>query len=159
MAPELYAGADAAAAGRIRTECQWHIAPIWQEELSLRGDGSSLLLLPTLKPISVDQIIIKGLVQDLSKFVVDSSANGVWIKTGGWNCEPQSVQVRFTHGYAECPPELKAAAAQIARQDRAAGFGQVSIGQVRVAASTAGDDGLDPYVSSILKMYRLPPRT
>ena len=157
VAPELYAGADAAAAGRIRTECQWHIAPIWQEELSLRGDGSSLLLLPTLKLISVDQVIIKGLVQDLSKFVVDPSINGIWIKSGGWSVEP--ISVLFTHGYAECPPELKAAAAQIARQDRAAGFGQVSIGQVRVAASTAGDDGLDPYVSSILKMYRLPPRT
>lgn len=159
MLPELYPAADAAAAGRIRTECQWHIAPAWQEELFLRGDGSSLLLLPTLKLISVEEIAIRGTLSDLSGFVVDPSVNGIWIRKGCWTSEPQSIRVVFTHGYEECPPELKAAAAQIARQDRAAGFGQVSIGQVRVAASAAGDDGLDPYVSSILNMYRLPPRT
>ena len=152
---ELYVGADPAAAGFIRSVCQWHIAPTVQEEFRVRG--SSLLLLPTLKLVSVD--LIDG--------VAPVAGEWEWLEQGQlWNTSASPFTdkiytITFTHGYAVCPPEIRAAAEAIVQLDKTAGMSSVKIGNVQVnnAPTDLGLDGLPPRVASILAYYRLGPRT
>lgn len=144
-APFVQAVADAAA-GAVRAECGWHIAPEVDQTVRLRG-GSATLLLPTLRLVDIASI-------------TDTDGNAVtgwdWFENGvvelAWGSFPRVVLVTFTHGYPACPPELLSAVAERAREQAAGRVKSQTAGTFSVSMDTAED----PF--SVLAKYRIPGR-
>jgi hypothetical protein len=146
-APFVQAVADAAA-GAVRAECGWHIAPEVNETARVRG-GSRILLLPTLKLTGVTSI-------------TDTDGNAVtgweWFESGvvelDFGSFPRVVIVSFRHGYPACPAELLPVIAERAVAQSSGRIRSESAGGVSVSMET----GDDPTGTSTLARYRIPGR-
>jgi len=144
-APFPQAVADAAA-GAVRAECGWHIAPEVEQTLRLRG-GSTHLLLPTLK--------LNGVAS-----ITDADGNALtgweWFESGvvesNWGAFPRVVIVTFTHGYRACPAELLPAIAERASAQAAGRVKSQTAGTFSVSMDTTED----PF--SAVAKYRIPGR-
>lgn len=144
--PDVVAGA----AGAIRAEAGWHIAPTVTETVEVETGGGVVALLPSLHVVSVDE------VRDLDGKVLDgwrvSKSSGVLRRTAGrW---PEAIEVDLTHGYAKCPPELLPVVAERAQRGKAGIVRQENIGARSL--SLAQND--DPVSGEVLARYALPPR-
>lgn len=101
-APEVTPGLAA-----VRSWCGWHIAPSMDETLKVEGEGSRVILLPSLHLTDVTE------VRDESGTVVTNykwRENG--IVRGSWRNE-ELYAFDVTHGFVEMPPELQAIIDQI----------------------------------------------
>lgn|GEM_PF-1144802 len=104
------------AVGTVRDVAGWHIAPQVTETLSLNSDGGRILLLPTMRIVSVTE------VRDMSdpdrpRVLTGwrkSSRLGALSLAQGWPCGFESVEVDLVHGYAECPRSLLPVLADLA---------------------------------------------
>lgn len=146
-APFVTAVVDAAA-GQVRSECGWHIAPVVTETVTLDTGGSTVVLLPSLLVSSVtavrdeDGVVLTGW---------KSRPNGVLRYTGGW---PEVIQVDITHGYATCPPELIAVVAERAQRIKGGRVKAESLAGRSVSLDTASNqDG-----SGVIARYTIPGR-
>lgn len=93
------------ASSEIRSHCGWSIS----EEtatLVLDGPGSRNLWLPTLKLTAVASVKANGDLLSLDA-QYDWTGYGKLIHRGCWPSKPRSVEVEFTHGYAEVPVVVK----------------------------------------------------
>jgi len=119
------------ASGLAREFCGWHIAPPRTETRQLSGDGTNVLLLPSLRVTDVARVstVDEGDLTDVAW-----SENGVltrttatelaWITTPGNLLLRQhvfpdglgNVTVEFTHGYDETPDAIRAVVAAVARR-------------------------------------------
>ena len=93
------------ASSEIRSHCGWSIS----EEtatLVLDGPGSRNLWLPTLKLTAVTSVKVNGDPLALDS-QYDWTGYGKLIHRGCWPSKPRSVEVVFTHGYAEVPAVVK----------------------------------------------------
>lgn len=110
-----------AAVSAIRHACGWHIAPSVTETLTVEGDGSGLLLLPTLHLTGVSAVSNDGeALADLTdKDAFQWSRRGVLRWNRRWSAKYDGVSVTITHGYDDFPPELLA----VARAMAGLGFG------------------------------------
>ena len=147
-----------AATDAVREYCGWHVTPVIQDdELQVRGNGSTVLQLRSLRVASVAS-------------VTDEAGAPVT----GWKVAPEGYlygrawsdghvyTVTLTHGYAEAPALaqviLRAAARAISSPD-----GQVptsvSLGSARVGlGGVVSAAGAFPQSDmAILDRYRLPP--
>lgn len=146
-APFTQAVTDSAA-GAVRAECGWHIAPEVDQTVRLRG-GSATLLLPTLRLTGIASI-------------TDTDGNAItgweWFESGvvelGWGSFPRVVLVTFTHGYSACPRELLPVIAERASSQAAGRIRSESAGGVSVSMDTA----YDSTNAMSLARYRLPGR-
>lgn len=151
--PFTQAAIDIASAG-IRSTAGWHIAPEVTETLTLDSDGSTRLLLPTLKLVEVTEVRD---VREDTPVVLDGwrmSPAGVLVRTcGGWPCGVQAIEVDVVHGYDSCPPELLPL---IAAGCRSQGADSAVKSQTTGPFSVTYRDsaGVDP----ALARYMLPPR-
>lgn len=93
-----------AAGETIRDHCGWHIAPIVSEtEVQARIGGNGIILLPTMKLVSVDLLIINGAVLPGDAYEVFSAGFIVYRGFAGRRARGHTVSVSFTHGYEEVP--------------------------------------------------------
>lgn len=157
LATEDVPGVDeealAAACTLVRNYCGWHIAPSVTETLVVNGPGTLVLTLPTIKVTALTKITENG--TDLPAGGFDWSEVGLVEKRAPcpgllWTGRLSGIRVDLTHGWAECPKDVKAVVKRIATQ---------GIGTARVASVGTGpfsvsyfDD--DPYSSAILDRYQ-----
>lgn len=142
--PDVDPVAVLAAAQRIRNACGWHIAPSITETITTAW--APRLFLPSLYVTAVNSITVDGRPVDY-----DWSPAGEVRLGGGRPARPglRSVLINVTHGYPECPMDVRDAVARLV----AAGAGG------RIKATTDGPFGttyFDVDTSVSLDAYRLP---
>lgn len=160
--PDLFPEADMAAQAAVRSYCGWHIAPVVAETVFVNGPGGHLLLLPTLKLVSVTTVTNDGAAVSDPEW----SENGM-IRHCGWSRKLRGVEVSFTHGFEECPDDIRAVVGRL-KESLAAPISvtQQSTGPFGVTYAAVGP--LDPrrgqelmgdtYVAAVLDRYKLPSR-
>lgn len=134
------AGVLAAAAGQVRSECGWHVAPVVSETVTVEA-GGSLALLPSLRVVSVEA------VRDEAGNVLTGwrfRPNGILKRAGGF---PEVIEVDFTHGFDACPPELVGVIADRAQRVKAGQIRQESLGARSVSYAASSDGSLSDAVS------------
>lgn len=141
--PSVVSGAS----GSVRSDCKWHVAPVVESTVKMRG-GDSVLVLPTLRLVEVVSVTGSGgtVVTDF-----DWLPNGVLDRRG---CFPRFVEVVFRHGFDECPPELLSVVAERAVSGAAGRVRQESLG----SRSVSLESGYDSVSMSVIDRYRLGPR-
>lgn len=95
-----------AASEAVRRECGWHIAPQVTQTLTLDVSGGPVLILPTLRLVSVSEV--RDVTGDAPRVLTGwrMSQAGMLSRRGGWPCGFGAVEVDVVHGYDACPPEL-----------------------------------------------------
>lgn len=99
--PETQRALDAALA-RIRRYCGWHVSPVRTDTVILDGPGCSVLELPTLHIVSIDEVHEYDNEVDLTTITQIREAPG-WIakkSCAHWVCGYSAIEVEFTHGYS-----------------------------------------------------------
>ncbi|WP_417220510.1 hypothetical protein [Arthrobacter sp.] len=132
------------AAESVRTECEWHIAPVITETVKIRTAGAWFVLLPTMRLVEVLGIAAGG--QPVTGW--EWYQNGVIERRGGF---PHVVEIEFRHGYETCPPELLAVIAERASSGSAGRVRQESLG----SRSVSLEAGYDTVGSVVLAKYTL----
>lgn len=94
------------ACAALRRVAGWHIAPSVPEVVTFDHDGAGVLLLPSLYVTGVTAVrdVTGDTPRDLTGW--RWSQSGMVSLPGGGPRGFRSVEVEFTHGYEECPPEL-----------------------------------------------------
>lgn len=141
------------AVNAVRVFCGWHIAPEATETVKLLGEGTSVIILPSLKVTGVTSVKINGVETD----------NYTWDERGllylrRFIGPHVPVEVTFTHGYQIPPPEVVQA---IQRMDLTSGampftymnVDGVSVGRVGKPASASNTTGLDDVSALVLAPY------
>lgn len=141
-------GVLAAAAGQVRDDCGWHIAPKVTETVSVDTGGGTVALLPSLLVDSVQEVRGEdGTVIEGWKF----RPHGVLRRAGGW---PEVIEVDFIHGYEKCPPGLLSVIAERAQRIKGGGVKSESLSGRSVSLETAPGSVTD----GVLSKYILPGR-
>lgn len=133
------------AAESVRTECEWHIAPVIETTVKIRAGGADTVLLPTLRLIKVEEVT-STTGEVLTGW--EELENGVLERPGGF---PRFIIVRFTHGYAKCPAELLSVIAERSVSGAAGRISQESLG----SRSVSLESGYDSVSMSVLQKYKL----
>lgn len=166
MLPELLEGTplydvdpDAAltASAQVRGACGWHIAPLLTEDVVLPWARSGRYLLPSMHVVSVNTVKING-----AAVAFDWAPDGElhlspWTRPlpsingpGLWCAGLRSVAVNFTHGYDECPEDVRQAVVI-----RAARLG-MGRSQTQSAGPFSVTSTFDSDPDADLAAYRLP---
>lgn len=144
FAPSLVASA----VDSVRSIVGWHIAPVITETRWLWCKGGTLLALPTLKldPNQTASVVAGG-----QTYLPDhADPDGLLYRLAGWPFG--RVAVTFTHGFAQCPPELLPILAEKASE---AGR-DASVAQESVLSRSVTYRPLDPVSAlSVLARYTL----
>ncbi|MCQ4119881.1 hypothetical protein [Rhodococcus tibetensis] len=90
----------------IRGFCEWHVAPVKTETMTVDGNGHDVLLLRTHRIVSVTSVVENGVTLDPSAY--EWSAKGMLRKRSGWTDRWRGVVVTLEHGYPVVPDEVKA---------------------------------------------------
>lgn len=103
-----------ASSNLIRRYCGWHVYPSVIFDLTMDGPGGTVLQLPSKYVTDVASITEAGLVTDPSVYrwsqlgEVERSQqywqNGAW--NSWWTLGYRTIEVGFTSGYTDPPPEL-----------------------------------------------------
>lgn len=86
-----------AAQQSVRSYCGWHIAPNLEQTITLDGDGTRTLLLPSLHVTGITSVLVedKEIVDD-----IDWSVKGIIQRRHGVFPEGlSSIKVKLKHGY------------------------------------------------------------
>ena len=108
--PGLDPGAVAAAAAQVRSECGWHIAPQLTETITVRPTAAGLVHLPSLQVAAVTAVTSDGLPV---WFEHDPPERELRLHNP-WPWWHHRVRVTLTHGYAQCPADVRQAVAVLA---------------------------------------------
>lgn len=155
----LLAGASAA----VRRYCGWHVTPVIEESVTLDGDGSRLLTLPTLRLVDVVSITADGETLEVESF--DWSTSGmVELRHGHWPRRFRSIIVSMKHGF-ESAPDVAQVVQQVVANAISSSMGatreqagQVSISWSLTAPNTSGGISLLQRDLDTLNLYKLPGR-
>lgn len=93
-----------AALAAARRYCGWHVTPVLvDDEVTLDGPDSQLLILPTLKMTELTEVDEDG--EELNLADLNWSARGLIAKRSGYWWTPMfgAITVIFSHGYADAP--------------------------------------------------------
>jgi len=157
--PRVDAVLEAVSAG-VRAYCGWHIAPVITETVVLDSDGATVLVLPSLHVIGVDEVKVNGKPLDADKF--EWSGSGELRRGYGWPNRWRSVEVTFEHGFDQALAVgqivLQVAAGALASPMGAVSerAGQVQIQHSATAPGVAGGMSFLERDLQILAGYRLP---
>lgn len=142
----------AAATDAIRLWCGWHVAPVITETLTLDGEGSPSLRIPSGRVLDVSAVRIDGETQPKDTWDF-SQAGMLRLRHGTFPDRFRSIDVDLTHGYQTAP----ALAAVITRAVLATcaspmgatreQAGSISITWARAGMTLSGEDRADlaPY--------------
>lgn len=158
-----------------RRWCGWHVTPIVEDdEQVLDGTGSTMLLLPTLRLVTLTSIIENG--RDIDLATVECSPRGMVRKishlshhgyygrhehrfNGGWTSKLGGITVKMTHGFdADAVPDFESAVLSIAdRSSQAPDGGKpIAVGPFRWPEDKPVDGSAFTLAElSILEQYRL----
>ena len=134
-----------AAAESVRTECEWHIAPVITSTVKFRAGGNDTVLLPTMRLVEVESVTTTAGVPVTGWESLD---NGVLERPGGF---PRFILVTFRHGFDKCPPELLAVIAERSVSSAAGRISQESLG----SRSVSLEAGYDSVSMAVLQKYKL----
>jgi len=93
-----------AALAAARRYCGWHVTPvISDDEITLDGPNSQILILPTLNMTELTEVDEDG--EELNLADLNWSARGLIAKRSGYGWTPMfgAITVIFSHGYADAP--------------------------------------------------------
>ena len=93
-----------AALAAARRYCGWHVTPvISDDEITLDGPNSQILILPTLNMTELTEVDEDG--EELNLTDLNWSARGLIAKRSGYGWTPMfgAITVIFSHGYADAP--------------------------------------------------------
>ncbi|TDT31104.1 hypothetical protein [Naumannella halotolerans] len=153
--PELAPGVDPSVEAAIRAYCGWHIAPEITETIVLDGSGNSVLSLPTLRVVSVGEVVNDG------REVLNPEWSSAGFIRGCWTNKLRGVSVTFTHGYSECPAGIARLAAVLTELDKVpAGAQSQAAGPINVSYGSplAVNLGSHDLMERVLGAYVLPVR-
>lgn len=98
------------AVAMVREYCGWHIAPVRTETLTLDGNGSTEMALPTLLLSDLVSCTIDGAeVTD-----VEWSTNGTLERRSRFPRKKRAVVVEVEHGHEDCPDDVLGVIATVA---------------------------------------------
>ena len=90
------------ATDRVRRRGGWHVAPVITETITLDGEGTASLPLPSRRVLDVTSLKING--EDAPADTWDYSQAGMLrLRQGTFPDRFRSVEVTLTHGYADAP--------------------------------------------------------
>ena len=130
------------------------LTAVSNDELTLDGNGTRVLVLPQLPVTSVDSIEVDGEALDAAEY--QWSADGYLRRVGSnWPTDLRSVVVVYDHGYASIPDLVVAITAQLAARlyESPAAVKQETIGAYSVTY-TGGGTGLHAGETMLLDQYR-----
>jgi hypothetical protein len=99
------------ASGLVRTACGWNVSRV-VETLTVNGNGSASMNLPTLRLNDVTEVRVDGVVVDASAY--GWGANGVLVAVSRWPLGLRRVEVDADHGYEPIPDELRIVCCSVA---------------------------------------------
>jgi hypothetical protein len=138
----------------MRNEAGWHIAPVRTETIVRDTDGGTILFLPTLRLISVNEI--RDLTGDTPRVIDGWRPSRTGMVSGPWwPCGFGAVEADITHGYEETPKELLLVIAercQLASLN--SGVRQESAGSESISYSASGS--VTPEAMRIWSRYQIP---
>lgn len=110
-----------AASEAIQAEAGWHIAPTLTETIQVYTGGSTVVVLPSLRVESVTAV--RDATDDALPVIEGWRLRpvGPVLVRDGQAAWPEYVEVDLTHGYAQCPADLKSAVAARAQEIRSGG--------------------------------------
>lgn len=125
-----------AALSRARLWCGWHVTPVLTETLILDRPDSHILILPTMKIVTLTSIEVDGTVVDLSEVRYSREAPGClaradntcWSTAWGTNGFGE-IEVTLAHGYTAA---------------EAGAFREAVLQMVDAAALSIGTGGIGP---------------
>jgi len=133
-----------AAAEAVRTECDWHIAPVMTQTVKIRTGGRSVVLLPTLHLVNVISVTGPDGVIEGWEFY----EHGTLERAAGF---PNRIEVEFTHGFEKCPEALLPIIAERAQSQ--------ALGRIKSEAlggrSLQLEGGYDQNTQAVLSKFKL----
>lgn len=141
----------AGAAGAVRLEAGWHIAPAVAETVEVETYGNRIALLPTLHVVEVAEVRNIDTGDVIEGWRVNKATGVLTRKHGHW---PAVLEVALTHGYEKCPDELLPVIVERAQRGKAGLVRQENIG----ARSVSYAQQYDATGTGVLARYTLPPR-
>lgn len=129
----------AAASRAVRAYCRWHVAPVVTETVTLDGDGSGRLLLPSLRVRAVTAVRSGGLAQNLAH--ITWSRSGLLLSGYLLSGAYRGIEVDLTHGHdLEDVPEVVSIVLQAAARALASpvGYTREQSGSIGVAPTLTG---------------------
>lgn len=134
-----------AAAEAVRTECEWHIAPVITQTVRIRTGGRGVVLLPTLKLVDV-LTVTSSQGEPITGY--DFYDHGVLERAAGF---PPVIDVEFTHGYTTCPEALFPI---IAERAQSQALGRIK-SEALAGRSLQLEGGYDLNTSAVLAKFKL----
>lgn len=141
-----------AAAGSVRDDAGWHIAPSVTETLTVVSPGGTALLIPSLKYTitSVRDVTDPANPETITNYV--DRRHGILHRSYGWATD-HKYEVAVTHGYTTCPPALLPILAHRAQAAKAVS-GNVRLGSLALGFNNPADSRTDQD-DKILARYSL----
>lgn len=146
----------------VRSHCGWHIAPSRADQVvTLSGNGSSVIMLPSLYVTEVASVVIDGNeLAEGTDFVVHREGF-IELSSPDWTSRysylPRTVVVTFTHGYSTPPDDVVAVVQAVASRSVDSPGSLTQVGQVRYATGAEAAGGsLTSWERDALGTYRLP---
>lgn len=134
----------------IRSYCGWHVAPVLEQTLTLDGNGGSVLNLPTLHVVSIDEVRVRGAAIAEPEWSHDGTLRGSWPDVY------RSVEVDLHHGFESAADLQVVAMDALARAvNSELGGGAEQIGPFSFGASEGGVSFF-AHEKAVLDRYRLP---
>lgn len=148
----------AAAVGLARRYCGWHVTPVkTDDEVTLDGPGTRLLVLPTLKLVELTAITEDGV--DLAEAVTPSArAPGCLFKQSGgwWTWGYSNIVVTYTHGFDEAPDWQSAVLSLVDRwSDLPTGGKPTVVGPFQWPTAESVGEAFTATERYLLDLYRL----
>lgn len=97
-----------AARSAARRFCGWHVTPVLEDdEVTIDGPGSLLLVLPTLRLVELSGVVEDGVALDVETDLYVSTRGLVRKRSGAyWSHQYGAITVTMTHGFTDDPEEL-----------------------------------------------------
>lgn len=143
------------ASGAVRAYCGWEISLQTSATMYAEGAGTSLMTLPTLCLVRVNEIRADGQIMDPAVYPYKHSRKGqIW---GYWVC---AVQYEFDidHGYDPVPDVVKLVTMDLSSKhlSNPEGLTQATTGQVsRTWGSSTAGTPFTPLHAALLDRYSL----
>lgn len=102
------------ASGRIDNVAGQTLSQVADEAITVDGTGSDLIVLPAWPVTVISTVTADAIVLVEGGDYEWSAAGLLWRLDGTWPAAPRSVQVTYTHGYAEVPEVIRSVALNVA---------------------------------------------
>lgn len=139
------------AAGAVRAEARWHIAPEVTETLEVYTAGSRVVILPSLHIVSVAAVRNADTGDEIGGWRLRKDAVALTSR----HPLPEVIEVDMTHGYEKCPPELVGLVVSRVGRAKRGDIRREALGSRSIDFATSAESGQPDVVMSA---YTLPSR-